>query len=208
MFCTYLTIYSGNRLPPFYIGYTFVDKIKAGYRGSVRSKLYRPVWEEELQTNPHLFKTKILKIYESIDDAKSAEERLQTAVSVHKNPMYINLNISGTRFGRPKGIPCSDTTKQRISAAKSGKSIKKGRVPGFGGKKHSLETLQKLRVPRGPWDSERIAAKSEEMKRKVEQGKCYLPSTLGMKYSIERVQCPKCTRLLAKNKLTNHKCLP
>ena len=31
MYCVYLTIYRGNKLPPFYIGYSSINKIKAGY---------------------------------------------------------------------------------------------------------------------------------------------------------------------------------
>lgn len=33
LYCTYLTSYFGNKLPPFYIGYTTVANINRGYRG-------------------------------------------------------------------------------------------------------------------------------------------------------------------------------
>ena len=48
IYCTYLTIYSGNKLPTFYIGSTSVEKIEQGYRGSVSSKRYQSIWEKEL----------------------------------------------------------------------------------------------------------------------------------------------------------------
>lgn len=44
-YCTYVTFYSGNKLPPFYIGSTSVDKIEKGYRGSVKSKRWKQIYE-------------------------------------------------------------------------------------------------------------------------------------------------------------------
>jgi hypothetical protein len=41
IFCTYLTIYSGNKLPMFYIGSSTVKKVVSGYHGSVSSKIYK-----------------------------------------------------------------------------------------------------------------------------------------------------------------------
>ena len=60
IYCTYLTIYKGNKLPPFYIGSTSVDKINTGYHGTVSSKKYKDIYKQELITNPQIFKTKIL----------------------------------------------------------------------------------------------------------------------------------------------------
>ena len=41
MFVLYLTTYSGNRLPPFYVGSTSSSKIARGYHGSVSSEKRR-----------------------------------------------------------------------------------------------------------------------------------------------------------------------
>ena len=98
MYCTYLTIYSGNLLPPFYIGYTTIENIKAGYHGTVCSKRYEAIWKSELRFNPHLFKTHILTVHESMSDAKDREYRFLKALMVHKNPMYINTAIMGKSF--------------------------------------------------------------------------------------------------------------
>ena len=38
MYCTYLTIYLGNKLPPFYIGYTKIKNIEKNYNGTVTKK--------------------------------------------------------------------------------------------------------------------------------------------------------------------------
>lgn len=130
MFCTYLTIYSGNRLPPFYIGYTSLDNISKGYRGSVASRQYKVTWIMELSENPHLFKTVILKTYETKEEAKKAETRLQTSLQVHKNPLYINKSISGMKFHSPE---FTSETKAKISAFRTGRP-------------HSEETKEKMRL--------------------------------------------------------------
>jgi hypothetical protein len=40
MFCVYVTFYRGNKLPPFYIGSTYLENMNRGYKGSPRSKKY------------------------------------------------------------------------------------------------------------------------------------------------------------------------
>lgn len=62
-YCTYLTLYSGNKLPPFYIGSTHVKNINKGYKGSVGSKNFGDIWKTELKENPELFKTKIISYH-------------------------------------------------------------------------------------------------------------------------------------------------
>src|SRR3990172_9697303 len=93
MYCTYLTIYLGNKLPPFYIGYSLIEKIKKGYHGSVASQQYKTVWRQELKNHPEFFKTTILTIHETKEHAREREMSLQRAMNVIKNPMYINLSI-------------------------------------------------------------------------------------------------------------------
>lgn len=63
MYCTYLTVYYGNKLPSFYIGSTSVKNIQKGYRGTVSSLEYKSVWKLELKHNPQLFKTIILSTH-------------------------------------------------------------------------------------------------------------------------------------------------
>jgi hypothetical protein len=59
-FCVYLTIYSGDKLPPFYIGSSSISKVNTGYCGSVCSKRYKQIWVSELQQNPQLFDQRII----------------------------------------------------------------------------------------------------------------------------------------------------
>ena len=107
-YCTYLTIYSGNKLPLFYIGSSSIDRINKGYRGSVLSKIYKETWKNELLTNPHLFKTKIITTHNDRKEATTKEKFLQKSLDVVKNPLYINrayAQIEGSH-GNPIGPTC------------------------------------------------------------------------------------------------------
>lgn len=90
IYVTYLTIYYGSKLPMFYIGSSDSDKIINGYRGTVKSKKYKSIWENELKFNPQLFKTKIISKHSCRSDATSKEYKLQVLLNVIKSPMYIN----------------------------------------------------------------------------------------------------------------------
>lgn len=93
-FCTYLTIYSGSKLPPFYIGSGIVSKIKFGYRGSVKSKMYKETFNKELLLNPDKFKTIIIRKYYSRKMAFYREKLLQIQLNVVKSCMYMNMSIA------------------------------------------------------------------------------------------------------------------
>ncbi|UYL06099.1 hypothetical protein MMDGKJEO_00267 [Klebsiella phage KP13MC5-5] len=95
MFCTYLTIYAGNKLPRRYIGSTSVNRITdENYHGSVKSKKYKDLWKSEQRDNPHLFKTRILNIYDTREEASKAELELQIKYDVVKSDLYINLALA------------------------------------------------------------------------------------------------------------------
>lgn len=115
IYCTYLTVYFGNKLPPFYIGFTSIKKIEKGYHGSVSSKLYKNIWKMELKKNPHLFKTIILTEHDVIIDAKEKETYLQQKLNVVKNPLYINCHISGKDYLRSKESYQDQNIRNKIS---------------------------------------------------------------------------------------------
>ncbi len=94
IYCTYLTVYSGNKLPPFYIGYTSIENIGNGYRGSVNSKKYKEIWKSELKNNPNLFKTKILTTHNTREEAIEKEKYFQESLDVVKSPLYVNQAIA------------------------------------------------------------------------------------------------------------------
>lgn len=112
MYCVYLTIYSGNKLPPFYIGFSTVKNIANGYKGSVSSQLYKTIWKSEITNNPQMFRTKILKTFSNKKDANKRETELLQKLNVVRNPLYINKH-DGLNFYREG--PCSEGHKKRIS---------------------------------------------------------------------------------------------
>jgi hypothetical protein len=123
MFCVYLTIYLGNKLPPFYIGSTSLVKISGGYNGTVTSQVYSATWVSERKNNPHLFKTRVLSRYPDRASALQKEMKLQLALNVVRNPLYINRAIANKKFINQG--PLSVETKNKISASKTG--VKTGR---------------------------------------------------------------------------------
>lgn len=119
MFCVYLTIYRGNKLPPFYIGSTSTNRIETGYRGSVASKMYRDAWANELKSNPRLFKTIIISEYSNRNVAYLAEERIQRKLKVVENPLYVNEAYANSRFNMT-GKVHSEETKKKMAESHTG----------------------------------------------------------------------------------------
>ena len=153
IYCTYLTVYTGNKLPPFYIGSTSMDKINKGYRGSVDSKKYKSIWKQELYDHPDLFKTIILTKHETRQEALDKEIVFHVFFSVARNPMYINMAHANGKFLSVG--PKSPEHIAKISAAHTGKTqspehIAKGAAARTGIKRHnprpqiSQETRNKL----------------------------------------------------------------
>lgn len=93
-FCVYLTIYSGNKLPPFYIGSSSIKKVKSGYHGSPTSRKYGEIFHKELNNNPNLFKTIILYKFYSRKNATYHERLLQIQFNVVKSDQFINMSLA------------------------------------------------------------------------------------------------------------------
>lgn len=102
-YCTYITFYRGNKLPPFYIGSSSMEKIENGYRGSVVSKRYQLTWRSEIRNSPHLFKTVVISRHSTRKEATAKETKILRILKAHINPLYINMNISGYYFTPLKG---------------------------------------------------------------------------------------------------------
>ena len=145
IYCTYLTVYTGNKLPPFYIGSTSVDNINKGYRGSVVSEKYKSIWKQELHSHPELFKTSILTRHETRQEAMEREIVFQEAFSVASNPMYINMAHANGKFFNTD--PHSPETKAKISAGNKGKAKSLEHITNMSaariGKKQSPEHIAK-----------------------------------------------------------------
>lgn len=113
-YVTYITFYKGNRLPPFYIGYSTKTKVLNGYHGSVRSFKYRQVWEFELKNNPQLFKTKIISTFSTKKEALNHEEYLHSFFNVAHNELYINKRNSNQKFNNTGGYKLTNSTKEKM----------------------------------------------------------------------------------------------
>lgn len=162
IYCVYLTIYRGNRLPMFYIGSTSKAKLDLGYKGSIVSQKYKNIWNREKKSNPNLFETKIISYHETRQDAYDKEEKLQKSLNVVESPLYMNESYANKNFSM-SGKPLTDDHKAKLS--KIMKEIMsspemKLKISSNLGKKPSKETIEKLRVScSGKIATEEIRAK-------------------------------------------------
>jgi hypothetical protein len=139
----YLTTYKGNKLPPFYVGSTSDSKLQRGYRGSVASKQFGPVWRAELKSNPQLFRTQVLSSrYETRIEAYEAEDRLLRQLDVVRSELYVNLRCAAGLGHHPRGEEScrykqthTPEARAKISATHRGKIISE---------KHKLQISKKL----------------------------------------------------------------
>lgn len=164
-YCTYLTCYKGNKLPPFYIGYTLIKNINKGYHGSVKSKKYKETWLSELKNNPHLFTSYIISKHKLKEDALKKEEFFHKQLNVVKSPLYINLSCANGKMFEYKsmagennpmyGKHHTEKTKKNLSVCLSGRKSNRlysPRTPEqrkhhsemIKGKKHTEETKNKI----------------------------------------------------------------
>jgi hypothetical protein len=117
IYCVYLTVYHGNKLPPFYIGSSNKVQVHRGYKGSVASKKYKNIWNSEIKTNPNLFKTFIISTHNTRKEAFAKEELLQKKLNVVKSELYINECFANKGFDN-FGKPVDSETKKKMSIAR------------------------------------------------------------------------------------------
>jgi len=137
IYCVYLTIYRGTKLPPFYIGSSSVKKVQNGYHGSVCSKQFKDVWKSELRHNPNLFETKIISTHSDRKEATLKERTFQKKVDAVRNPLYINQSFAAY-----------DSFSDRDQSGKNNPmygTSRKGKANPFYGQTHTEETRAKMR---------------------------------------------------------------
>lgn len=102
-YCVYHITYSGDKLPPKnnsiekpsnYIGSSTIDSIKSGYMGSIKSKIYKNIWNSELKSNPHLFSIEIISCHDTRSAATYKELQIQKIFNVVKNPLFVNMSYA------------------------------------------------------------------------------------------------------------------
>ena len=170
IYCVYLTIYIGSKLPPFYIGSSSTKKIEKGYHGSVSSAEYKDIWRSEIKENPHLFKTFIIPGTLTPDkmEVVNIERLWQEAFNVVKDYDFCNKSFAKkgffttkesakntviTRRKRGKDKP-TQTTIEKLRQSKLGrKNPRFGCMPAWKeagltnpmlGKKHTSESRKKM----------------------------------------------------------------
>lgn len=140
MYCSYIVTYLGDKLPPkypdeappmYYLGSSTEEQINKGYRGSVKSKKYKDIWESELRDNPELFQIEIINRFNTNEQSKTDELSLQIEFNVVKSPEFVNMALATVNgcFGMPMfgednpryGKTNSEYNKQRSKEVNTGK---------------------------------------------------------------------------------------
>jgi hypothetical protein len=176
-----LTIYDGDKLPPFYIGSTSVERVKRGYHGSVRGQEFGAAWKQELVEHPELFDTIVLSEHPTRAEALNEEQRLHLKHEVVRDPRFINTATA--RGGFINRGYWTEEEKQRMSvSAKNRKMTPEGiaaqkaahaRI--HNGRKNTEETKERMRqaaLNRSPELSAKYSAaqKAAWVRRKAAQG--------------------------------------
>lgn len=102
-YCVYLTKYTGNLLPKYYIGSTNINKALSGkYFGSIVSKKWKYIYKNELKNNINSFSIEILSKHKTREEALTEELRLQILKNVVKSDEYFNESLASINgmFGR------------------------------------------------------------------------------------------------------------
>jgi hypothetical protein len=159
-YCTYLTVYKGSSLPPFYIGSTSVKRIKDGYRGSVRSFKYLETWNNELNNNPELFETKIISLHNTRKDALEKENYFHKKLEVVKNNLYINQAMASGCFGN-----MGDEAVAKMKATKSSKEWKETTGKATGKKISAIRNNKEWKETVGKAAAEKLSATKRDPAR-------------------------------------------
>ena len=176
MYVTYLTTYSDDKLPRFYIGSSTKTRVENGYHGSVRSQKYRALWESELTAHPELFSTAILSEHDSRDESLEAEEAFQMLHNAVKSPDYINMAYARGGFINSGPEAYTPEVKAKMRAAKLGKKLSVEHIANViaanTGRKNTPEQKERMRQAaltrkKAPPVSDETRKKLSESTRKV-----------------------------------------
>ena len=171
IYCTYLTVFRGSKLPPFYIGSKDTKSVLDGYRGSVVSKEYKEIFKEELDNNPDLFDTKIISFHSSREEAYYKERSLHSFLQVHINPLYINKTIAYAPIGvSNKNRKFTEQHKKAMSESQKKRYSERGN-PNLGKKNKpaSEERKKKISAANKGKTTRKGFTLSEEHKKKISE---------------------------------------
>jgi|APSaa5957512535_1039671.scaffolds.fasta_scaffold01991_11 hypothetical protein len=195
IYCTYLTVYHGNKLPPFYIGSTSVERINNGYLGSVSSKRYKDIWEQETKDHPEFFDVEILSYHKTDREAREKELFFHKDLGVVKSPLYTNL--SEARVNGFFGKDVSGKNNPRY-----GHKWGDDHPRGMKDKKHSEESKKLMSVKqkgKKAWNKGIPSPEHSVFMSNKMKGNQHLK---GFKHP--KVSCIKCHKTIAANTLNKH----
>ena len=197
IYCVYLTVYSGNKFPLFYIGSKDIKSIKEGYKGSVNSKQYKNIFKLELKQNPELFKTFIISRHKTRIEAYEKEKSIQLKLNVIENILYINKAVAYAPIGLSnKGRSFSNEHKKKLSISHKKRYLEKGN-PNLGKKRPTRSKEHSIRISmslKGRTSPMRGKNHSEETKSKQSAAAKNRPL----------LECPICNKQLQKANLVRH----
>ncbi|AKE44688.1 HNH endonuclease [Sinorhizobium phage phiM9] len=130
--CVYVIIYLGDKMPPFYAGFTRVSNMIDGYHGSVSSEEWEEIWRSEINQHPQLFRRKIIRTFSTKKEASDFEIEFLTHFDARRSHLFVNKTNGAKNFcGNIEGNKHSEETKIKISEGNRGKQdprIRKGRL--------------------------------------------------------------------------------
>ncbi|AJD81874.1 GIY-YIG homing endonuclease [Yersinia phage vB_YenM_TG1] len=94
-YIAYLTIYIGDKLPPFYIGSTYLNKYHSTfYCGTIKSKKYKAIYDKEFKEHPELFDSCIIDEFDTREEATFCELYYQKLYNVVKSSEFFNMSYA------------------------------------------------------------------------------------------------------------------
>lgn len=182
-YCVYLTTYSGQLLPPFYIGSSYISKVQKGYRGSVSSMKWKSIWLKELKENPELFQTQIVSIHKTRKEALDFELKYQKEENVVCSELFMNESFArgtfdsvGRTYEEIYGEEAAKILKEKRRKAWLGKP-----KPHLKGKLRPEAVKAKMRKKKSEQARKNIAEAIQRLKSKavlcVETGKIYVSAS-------------------------------
>lgn len=194
IYVVYLTKYTGEKLPPYYIGSTSLSKAKSGkYFGSIKSKKWKNIFDLEIKNNISLFSIEILSYHNTRKEAIEEEVKQQKERDVVNSNLYFNealATIDGCwgkilkgKDSPSYGLKRSDSTRKKMSDAKKGKTYEQ--IYGENAKTMKEKRSKQATKEKNPMYGKHRTGKeapnygkkhSDEAKKKMSQAHKGLPS--------------------------------
>ncbi|QIG69679.1 putative homing endonuclease protein [Rhizobium phage RHph_I46] len=114
--CIYVVTYSGDDMPPFYIGSVYTRRlIEENYHGSVTSGYWAERWHKSVKEHPERFRRKVLFTFDTREEADDFEREFLQHLDAKRLSLCVNRNNNDSNFsGWNKGIPTPEDVKAKM----------------------------------------------------------------------------------------------